>query len=144
MGNMDKKPQITKENVKALFDSPYVRVADLQYAPGKHYYDATRRTMEDMVAVKPEEEFENMLPDAVSCIVILAMPGEEPKLLLSYEFRYPAGHSLPLPQGAGNRHGKYRFSPHYGKLLQAGSGRRDFQRGGPPGSGRRIRRSYDC
>lgn len=75
MGNMDKKPQITKENVKALFESPYVRVADLQYAPGKHYYDATRRTMEDMVAVKPEEEFENMLPDAVSCIVILAMPG---------------------------------------------------------------------
>nr|WP_302021161.1 NUDIX hydrolase [uncultured Acetatifactor sp.] len=100
MGNMDKKPQITKENVKALFDSPYVRVADLQYAPGKHYYDATRRTMEDMVAVKPEEEFENMLPDAVSCIVILAMPGEEPKLLLSYEFRYPAGqYLLSVPAG---------------------------------------------
>lgn len=97
---MEKKPQITKENVKALFESPYVRLADLQYAPGKHYYDATRRTMEDLVAVKPEEEFEAMMPDAVSCIVILDMPGEEPRLLLSYEFRYPAGqYLLSVPAG---------------------------------------------
>ena len=45
---MKEERQIRKEEVKILFDSPYVRVADLQYAPGKHYYDATRRNMEDM------------------------------------------------------------------------------------------------
>lgn len=92
--------QIDRKNVKALFESPYVRVADLQYAPGKHYYDATRRTMEELIAIKTDEEFRQMLPDAVSCIVILDMPGEEPRLLLSYEYRYPAGRFLlSLPAG---------------------------------------------
>ena len=41
-----------------------------------------------------------MLPDAVSCIVILDTPGEEPKLLLSYEYRYPVGrYLLSVPAG---------------------------------------------
>lgn len=89
-----------KINVEPLFDSPFIRVADLQYAPGKHYYNASRRTFEDMVAVKTDQEFKTMLPDAVSCIVVLDMPGEEPKMLLSYEYRYPAGHFLlSLPAG---------------------------------------------
>ena len=71
--------QIQKENVKTLFESPYLRVADLQYAPGKHYYDATRRDMEDLTAVKSDAEFAVMLADAVSCFVILDREGEEPK-----------------------------------------------------------------
>ncbi len=95
---MTKRPIIKKENVKTLFESPYLRVADLQYAPGKHYYDATRRDMEDLTAVKSDQEFDTMLADAVSCFVIL--DGEEPRLLLSYEFRYPAGqYLLSVPAG---------------------------------------------
>lgn len=95
---MTQKPEIKKENVKTLFESPYLRVADLQYAPGKHYYDATRRDMENLTAVKSDEEFRAMLADAVSCFVIL--DGEEPRLLLSYEFRYPAGqYLLSVPAG---------------------------------------------
>ena len=43
------KQGMTQENVKPLFDSPFIRVADLQYAPGKHYYNASRRKIEDMV-----------------------------------------------------------------------------------------------
>lgn len=94
------KCEIKKENVEMVFESPYVRVADLQYAPGRHYYDATRRRPEDLVAVMPDEEFGAMLPDGVSCIVILDRPGEEPKLLLSREFRYPAGRfMLSVPAG---------------------------------------------
>ena len=94
------KQGMTQENVKPLFDSPFIRVADLQYAPGKHYYNASRRKIEDMVAVKSEEEFRTMLPDAVSCVVVLDMPGEEPRLLLSYEYRYPAGQFLlSVPAG---------------------------------------------
>lgn len=97
------KPEITKECIKTLFDSPFIRVLDLQYAPGKHYYDATRRSPEDILAIKSKEEFQNTLPDAVSCIVILCDRDEneqiygEPKLLLSYEFRYPAGRFLLSP-----------------------------------------------
>lgn len=96
---MADRPVIRKENVETLFDSPYLRVADLQYATGRHYYDATRRPIEDLVAVKSDAEFEAMLPDAVSCFVILAGAGE-PRLLLSYEFRYPAGqYLLSVPAG---------------------------------------------
>ena len=97
---MEQRPEIKRENVKTLFESPYLRVADLQYAPGKHYYDATRRDRETLPAVKSDQEFEAMLADAVSCFVILDGEGEEPKLLLSYEFRYPAGqYLLSVPAG---------------------------------------------
>lgn len=97
---MKENQQIRKEDIKAVFDSPYIKVADIQYAPGRHYYDATRRDMEELIAVKSDEEFRTMLPDAVSCIVILCTSGEEPKLLLSYEFRYPAGrYLLSVPAG---------------------------------------------
>lgn len=97
---MADRPIIKTEDVKVLFDSPYLKVADLQYAPGKHYYDATRRDMVNLTAVKSDEAFGTMLADAVSCFVILDAQGEEPRLLLSYEFRYPAGqYLLSVPAG---------------------------------------------
>ena len=65
---MKENQQIRNEDVKVVFDSPYVKVADIQYAPGKHYYDATRRNPEELTAVKTDEEFRTMLPDAVSCL----------------------------------------------------------------------------
>ena len=101
---MKENQQIRKEDVKVVFDSPYVKVADIRYAPGKHYYDATRRNPEELTAVKTDEEFRTMLPDAVSCFVILDTPGEEAKLLLSYEFRYPTGrYLLSVPAGKTKR-----------------------------------------
>ena len=103
---------ITREKVVTLFDSPYVRVFDLQYAPGKHYYDATRRTLEELTAVKSDREFQEMLPDAVSCIVILEMPEDEPRLLLSYEYRYPAGRFLlSVPAGLIDEKDKKEENP---------------------------------
>ncbi len=97
---MKKETLIIREKIETLFDSPFLRVFDLQYAPGKHYYNATRRTLEDLTAVKSDSDFKGMLPDAVSCIVILDMPGDEPRLLLSYEYRYPAGRFLlSVPAG---------------------------------------------
>ena len=91
------KPTIKKENVKPLFDSKFIKVFDLQYEEGKHYYDATRRPLDRIAAVKSEEEFRTMLPDAVTCVVILNIKDEEPKLLLSKEYRYPAGQFLLSP-----------------------------------------------
>ncbi|MCI9141977.1 MAG: NUDIX hydrolase [Lachnospiraceae bacterium] len=109
---MAEKQKINREDVKILFDSPYIRVADLQYAPGRHYYDATRRSIEELTATKSDEEFQNMLPDAVSCIVILDTPGEEPRLLLSYEFRYPAGQFLlSVPAGLIDKEDRAKQDP---------------------------------
>ncbi len=91
------KPIICKENVETLLDARFIRVFDLQYAEGKHYFDATRRTLDKIVATKTDEEFRTMLPDAVSCVVILKIKNEEPKLLLTKEYRYPAGQFLLSP-----------------------------------------------
>ena len=91
------KPTIKKENVKPLFESKFIKVFDLQYEEGKHYYDATRRSLDRIAALKSSEEFRAMLPDAVTCVVILNIKDEEPKLLLSKEYRYPAGQFLLSP-----------------------------------------------
>lgn len=94
------RPVITPDCVQPICDKRFIRLFDLQYAPGKHYYDATRRTAEDLVAVKSDEEAKFMLPDAVSCVVILLQKGEKPKLLLTWEYRYPAGrYLLSVPAG---------------------------------------------
>ena len=93
-------PKITKECVAEVTDKKFLRVFDLQYAEGKHYFDATRRSLDNIVATKTEEEFKTMLPDAVSCVVICKKSGEEPRLLLSYEYRYPTGRFLlSVPAG---------------------------------------------
>ena len=91
------KPVITKECVKPLFESKFIKVFDLQYKEGAHYYDATRRDLDNITAVKSDEQFRTMLPDAVTCVVILTGIGDEPRLLLSQEYRYPAGQFLLSP-----------------------------------------------
>ena len=91
------KSEIKKEQVKPLFESRFIKVFDLQYEEGKHYFDASRRTANNLMAVKSEEEFKQSLPDAVTCVVILNIKDEEPKLLLDYEYRYPAGQFLLSP-----------------------------------------------
>ena len=95
-----KIPEITKECAKHVFESRFMNVFDLQYEEGKHYFDATRRSFDRLVAVKSDEDFKVMVPDAVSCFVIIQRRNEEPKLLLAREFRYPTGHFiLGVPAG---------------------------------------------
>lgn len=92
--------QIKREQVEEMLDKKFIRVYDLQYGEGKHYFDATRRCADDLVAIKSEEEFGRMLPDAVSCFVVLRLPDQPPQLLLSQEYRYPAGRFLlSVPAG---------------------------------------------
>ncbi|MCR4884075.1 MAG: NUDIX hydrolase [Clostridiales bacterium] len=91
---------MTSENIKTLLDTKFIKVYDLEYAPGKHYYNASRRSQEALPCLKDPEEFKKMLPDAVSCFVILQITGREPLLLLSWEYRYPAGQFLlSVPAG---------------------------------------------
>lgn len=91
------KPIIEKENIKSLFDSKFIKIFDLQYEKDKHYYDVSRRPLNQLVTIKSEEEFRTMLPDAVTCAVILNIKDEESKLLLSREYRYPTGQFLLSP-----------------------------------------------
>ena len=85
---------ITKEQVETILDKKFIRVFDLQYKEGGHYFDATRRSIDDLAAIKNDEQFKKMLPDAASCVVIVKTDGEDDRLLLTYEYRYPAGRFL--------------------------------------------------
>ena len=96
--------------IKSLFESKFIKVFDLQYQEDRHYYNATRRAEEDLVAAKSTEEFKKMLPDAVSCVVIWnpsdddEKSGHEPCLLMNREFRYPTGqYLLSVPAGLIDR-----------------------------------------
>lgn len=94
------KPIITSDMAIELLNKKFIKVYDLQHAEGKHYYDATRRDKNDLVAIKSDEEFRNMLPDAVSIVGIILREGDVPRLLLTQEFRYPAGQFLlSVPAG---------------------------------------------
>lgn len=94
---MTEKPIITGESVESLLETRFIKVYDLQYAPGKHYFDATRREKEDLAAVKTDDEFRTMVPDAVTCFVIFDSGDGSPRLFLQYEYRYPAGQFLLSP-----------------------------------------------
>lgn len=95
---MRNRPKFTKDNIETLFETKFIKVFDLQYAPGKHYFDATRRDIDSLVALKNDEEFRIMLPDAVTCVVVIkAENSPEPVLLLAKEFRYPTGQFLLSP-----------------------------------------------
>lgn len=91
------KPVISRQQVDTLYDARFLKLYDLRYREGKHYFDATRRSADNVVAIKSDSEFQTMLPDAVTIAVILHLPEEEPKLLLSYEYRYPVGRFLLSP-----------------------------------------------
>lgn len=91
------KPNITKECLETVTENRFFSMVDIQYAQGKHYYTTSRHKPADIVAVKSDEEFKNMYADAVTCFVILKTAGEEPKLLLTREFRYPTGRFLTSP-----------------------------------------------
>ena len=90
-------PEIGSDSVKPVFVNKYLSVYDLQYAPGAHYFDATRRTADDIAAIKSDCDFKKMLPDAVTCVVIIENGDAEPVLLLNYEYRYPCGRFLLSP-----------------------------------------------
>ena len=89
--------EINRERIETLYESRFLRCYDLQYAEGKHYYEASRREKGDLVARKTGEEFREMLPDAVTIAVVLHLPGNETRLLMSYEYRYPVGQFLLSP-----------------------------------------------
>ena len=91
------KPDINKGNLVEVVDAKYLRLYDYQYAPGRHYFNATRRHLDDLMVLKDENEFKEAIPDAVTIMVVIKTKDSEPKLLLAREYRYPAGQFLISP-----------------------------------------------
>lgn len=89
--------EINKENIEVLYGTRFLSLYDLQYAEGRHYFIASRRQKDDLVVRKSDEEAKEMLPDAVTIAVVLHLPGGEERLLMFYEYRYPAGRFLLSP-----------------------------------------------
>ena len=86
--------------VDTMLDTRFVKVFDLRYAPGRHYYNATRRSLDRLPAGMESEAFERMLPDAVSCCVVLHEHGKEDRMVLNREYRYPLGRTvISVPAG---------------------------------------------
>lgn len=88
---------VTNEQVKILHNERFLKMYDLQYKEGKHYFEATRRNQEDLVVLKNDDEFKNMVPDAVTVAVVVYLKDEAPKLLLTYEYRYPLAQYVLSP-----------------------------------------------
>jgi len=84
------------DELKTLLETKFLNVYDLEHQKGAHYYIATRNKKERMVLARPDEEFADMCPDAVTLCVVLRMEDAD-RLLLFYEFRYPTGHFLLSP-----------------------------------------------
>ena len=86
--------------VETMLDNRFLKVFDLQYAPGRHYYEASRRQRGDLVAEKDEAAFRSMVPDAVSICAVWHQEGLEDRMLLNREFRYPLGQTvISVPAG---------------------------------------------
>lgn len=94
-------PSINLHIIRGIYLSKYISLYDYEYQKGRHYFNASRRSPDRLVYTKTLKEFENMIPDAVSCLVIVDNGMyEEPRLLLSREYRYPTGKFLlSVPAG---------------------------------------------
>ena len=89
--------EINKDRIETLYETRFLKLFDLQYAEGRHYFEATRRDRENLVAKKSDTEFREMLPDAEKIEKKMHLPGDRTRLLMSYEYRYPAGQYLLSP-----------------------------------------------
>lgn len=89
--------EINRDRIETLHEEKFLKFYDLQYAEGKHYFEVSRREKKDLAVRMSDEEVREMLPDAVTIAVVLHLPGNQTRLLMSYEYRYPAGQYLLSP-----------------------------------------------
>ncbi len=89
--------EIRKDRIETLYETRILNMYDLQYTEGKHYYEVSRRGKEELVVKQTDSEARGMLPDAVTIAVVLHLPGNETRLLMTYEYRYPVGQFLLSP-----------------------------------------------
>lgn len=89
------KPIIDRNKISTIAETKYLNVYEYPFGENGHYYTATRRKMDNLVMIKSDDEYQKMIADAVTCVVILT--NGEPKLLLNYEFRYATARYILAP-----------------------------------------------
>ena len=105
-------PKIVPDKIATLAQTRFVSLYDLAYEDGSHYFDASRRQKDDLLACKSERELRRTLPDAVSCCLVLVTNDAAPRLVLSYEYRYPTGqYVLGIPSGLVDEADKQTADP---------------------------------
>ena len=90
-----KEPKI--EKLDNIYYNKYLKLYSMNWDNGAFYLEASRRDLDDLVVNKSEEEYDEMLPDAVTIALVVKTPGDEPRLYMEHEFRYPTGHFLLSP-----------------------------------------------
>lgn len=92
--------KVNKPQVNEMCGTRFVKLYELAYEDGYRYFEASRRERDDLLATKDQDELANSLADAVSACLIVQIPGEEPRMVLNYEYRYPTGqYVLGIPSG---------------------------------------------
>lgn len=91
------KTNIQKDKIVPLYETGFLSLYDLQYAAGKHYFSVSRRKADNLMFQKSADEFKAATADAVTLVTVLHIADREPLLLLTYEYRYPAGQFLLSP-----------------------------------------------
>lgn len=92
-----KEPKIEKDKVDVIFDHKYLSLYGMNCSNGSYYLEASRRKLDDLVVFQKDENYDNMLPDAVTCALVLKIGENEPVLYMEHEFRYPTAHFLMSP-----------------------------------------------
>lgn len=93
-------PKPNNLQVNELYYTKFVKLYDLVYDEGAHYFEASRRDKAEVLADKDDDVLTSALPDAVSACLVLVTPNDEPRQLLFYEYRYPTGqYLLSIPSG---------------------------------------------
>lgn len=86
--------------VNELYHTRFVKLYDLTYDEGAHYFEASRRDKQDVLADKDDDALTSAIPDAVSACLVVVTPTDEPRMVLFYEYRYPTGqYLLSIPSG---------------------------------------------
>ncbi len=89
--------KITEKDIDTIYESRYLSLYHMSYETNPDYLVASRRKKKDLMALKTDEEYGNISPDAVTCVLIVKTPGEEQRLYLERELRYPVGRFLLSP-----------------------------------------------
>ncbi|MBR0482427.1 MAG: NUDIX hydrolase [Firmicutes bacterium] len=88
------KNKLKKENIEVLHEDKYLNLYLMKYDTNPHYLVASRRKKDDMVALMPDEEYKDVMADAVTIVLVVRTPGDEPRVYFEREFRYPVGRFL--------------------------------------------------
>ncbi|MBO4819305.1 MAG: NUDIX hydrolase [Firmicutes bacterium] len=85
---------ITKDDIDVLYDGKYLNLYNMKFNTNPHYLVASRRKKDELIALKSKEEYKDLMADAVTCVLVIRTPGEEPRVYFEREFRYPVGRFL--------------------------------------------------